>query len=86
MISRLSRLSKPQQAKLLDQAEATLESWNEAGHPVIVWDGRQHIAELNNEYETVLALYRCKCGQYVATYQDYEGCIDECPKCGASYE
>jgi len=86
MISRISKLSKRNQAKLLDEAEATLQSWEESGSPVIVWDGRRHTAQLNNEDETVLALYRCKCGKYVATYEDYEGTFEECSNCGASYE
>ena len=90
MISRISKLTKLQQSKLLDLAEATLDSWCEDGSPEIVWDGVSHTAHLNNEDETVLALYRCrKCRNYISDFEDYSGRDEEtdvCPHCGASYE
>lgn len=85
MIARVTgKLTKYQKDKLIKEAQASLASWGETGNVELVWDGYNHEAQLNNEDESILVLYKCEeCGRLVAELEEV-GEYGYC-RCGESY-
>ena len=83
MLTQIRRLSRIMQVELEMQAENILQDWNEPGSIQVEWNGQYHQAQCSNDDETILVLYRCTCGRYIADQEEVSE-LSEC-ECGRNY-